>query len=116
MTGGGAGRIMAGGGAGRAMAGGGAGRTMAGGGAAGRTTAAGGPGLFTCWADESTLAATIETPRRNRNAVKRRPSASMIVATWQLSIVARPVSMRAQSQRASAAIDLRQSLRLCDAG
>jgi hypothetical protein len=106
---------MAGGGAGRAMAGGGTGRAIAGGGAAGLTTAAGGPGLFTCWADESTLAATTETPRR-RNAVKRRPSANMIVATWQLSIVARPVSMRAQSQRASAAIDLRQSLRLCDAG
>jgi hypothetical protein len=52
---------------------------MAGGGAAGRAAAAGGPGLFSSWADEPTLAATIETPRRN--AVKRWPSASMIVAT-----------------------------------
>jgi hypothetical protein len=40
----------------------------------------------------------------------------MIVATWQLSIVAHSVSMRPKSQRASAAIALRQSLRLCDAG
>jgi hypothetical protein len=79
-----AGRVVAGGGAGRAMAGGGAiagrgaGRAMAGGGTTGRTAAAGGLGLFMSWADEPPLAATIETPRRN--AVKRRPSASMIVA------------------------------------
>jgi hypothetical protein len=37
---------------------------MAGGGAEGRTAAGGGPGLFISWADEPTLAATIETPRR----------------------------------------------------
>ena len=98
IAGGDEGRTMAGGGAGRAIAGGGAGRAAAGGGATGRTAAAGGPGFVSCWADEPTLAATIETPRRN--AVKRRPSASMIVATWQL------FSRAAQSQHASAAIDL----------
>jgi hypothetical protein len=75
MAGGGAGRAMAGGGAGRAMAGGGAGRAMVGGGAAGR--AAGGPCPFS-WADEVPLAAIAETPRKN--AAKRTPSGSMIVA------------------------------------
>jgi hypothetical protein len=79
MAEGGAGRAMAGGGAGRAMAGGGAGRAMAGGGAAGRAAAAGGPCRCSCWADAPTLAATTETQRRN--AVKRSPGASMIVAT-----------------------------------
>jgi hypothetical protein len=85
IAGGGAGRAMAGGraiaggGAGRAIAGGGAGRAMAGGGATGRTAAAGGPVLFISWADEPALAVTVEMPRRN--AVKRMPSASMIVAT-----------------------------------
>jgi hypothetical protein len=82
MAGGDAGRVIAGGDAGRAIAGGGAGRAMAGGVAAGRAAAAGGPGLLCSWADEPTLAATTETPRRN--AVRRRPGASMIVATCQL--------------------------------
>jgi hypothetical protein len=87
------------------MAGGGAGRAMAGGGAAGRAAAAGGP--LCSWANELTLAATTETPRRN--AAKQRPGARMIVATCY-SLVAR------HSQRATAAIDLCLSLRLCDAG
>jgi len=78
IAGGGAGRAIAGGGGGRAMAAGGAGRATAGGGAAGRAAAAGGPGLLCSWADETTLAATTVTPRRN--AVRRRPGASMIVA------------------------------------
>ena len=73
--GGGAGRNA--GAAGRAIAGGGAGRAMAGGGAAVRP--AGGPDLLCSWADELTLIATTETPRRN--ALKRRPGARMIVAT-----------------------------------
>ena len=74
---GGAGRNA--GAAGRAIAGGGAGRAMAGGGAAGRAPAAGGPDLLCSWADETALAATTETLRRN--AVRRRPGARMIVAT-----------------------------------
>ena len=81
IAGGGAGRDMAGGGAGRAIAG--AGRAMAGGGAAGRAAAAGGPGLLCSWADELTLAATTETPRKN--AVRRRPCARMIVLPAPLS-------------------------------
>ena len=72
---------MAEGGAGRAM-GGGAGRAMAGGEAGRCGTAAGAPLLGSC-ADEPTLAAImaiIETPRRN--AAKRTPNGSMIVAPW----------------------------------
>jgi hypothetical protein len=80
---------------------------MAGGGAAGRAAAAGGPGLLFSCADEPTLAATTETPRRS--AVRRRPGASMIALPVN-SLVAR------HSQRATAAIDLCLSLRLCDAG
>jgi hypothetical protein len=93
-----AGRAMAGGGAGRAIAGGGAGRAMTGGGAAGRAAAAGGPGLLCSWADEPSLAATTETPRRN--AAKRRPGVRMIVATcyYQLfgSLVAGHLNARPQ--------------------
>jgi hypothetical protein len=57
---------------------------MAGGGAAGRAAAAGGPGLLCSWADELTLAAATETPRRN--AAKRRPGARMIDATCYYSL------------------------------
>jgi hypothetical protein len=83
------------------------GRTIAGGGA-GRAAAAGGPGLLCSWADEPTL-------RDHRDADKKcckakagrthdRPPANSLV------LVAR------KSQRTTAVIDLRLSLRLCDAG
>jgi hypothetical protein len=101
-----AGRAIAGGGAGRAMAGGGAGRAKAGGGAVGRVADAGGPGLLCSWADELTLVAAAETPRRN--AARRRSRARMIVSCN--SLIAR------RSQRATTAIDRCVSLRLCDAG
>jgi hypothetical protein len=104
IAGGGAGRAMAGGGAGRAMAG--AGRAKAGGGAVGRVADAGGPGLLCSWADELTLVAAAETPRRN--AARRRSRARMIVSCN--SLIAR------RSQRATTAIDRCVSLRLCDAG
>jgi hypothetical protein len=77
------------------MAGGGAGRAIAGGGAAGRAAAAGGPGLLCSWADEPTLAATTETPRRN--AVRRGPGARMIVATCEL--FGRPFTLNARPQQ-----------------
>jgi hypothetical protein len=101
IAGGGAGRAMAGGAAGRATAGGGAGRAMPGGGPAGRPAPAGGPCLFSWAAEEPTLAATIETPRRI--AERRRLGASMIVATWQL--VSRPsLSTRERGNRSMIAI------------
>ncbi len=74
---------------------------MPGGGPAGRPAPAGGPCLFSWAAEEPTLAATIETPRRI--AERRRLGASMIVATWQL--VSRPsLSTRKRGNRSMIAI------------
>jgi hypothetical protein len=64
-------------------------RAMAGGDPAGRAAAAGGR---CSWADEPTLAANTETPRTT--AIRRRPGASMIVATYRLFWS--PVSLNAR--------------------
>jgi hypothetical protein len=61
-----------------------------------RTTTCVRDGLLLCsWADELTLIATTETPRRN--ALKRRPGARMIVATCKTFLS--PVILNARSQQ-----------------